>query len=97
MLVVFHGSHDMGLDVGDGRVVVRGGKLGRDGGHPIEQRAEQELCVEPCERRVVAIVGQLVEAAERLPSFELQLDLPAKAISLEAALRVESSAGRGGE
>src|SRR2546425_290813 len=38
-----------------------GGKLGRDGSHPIEPRAEQELCVEPCARRVVAVGGELVE------------------------------------
>ncbi len=57
MLVVFQGSHDIGRDVGDGRGVLRGGKLGRDGGHPIEQGTEKELGVEPGQGRVVAIVG----------------------------------------
>ena len=61
MLVSFQGSHDIGRDDDEGRVPLRGGKLGRDGGHPIEQCAEENLCVEPSQRRVVARVGQQVE------------------------------------
>ena len=95
MLVSFHGSHDIARVAVDGRAPLRGEKLGRDGGHPIEQRAEEHLRVEPRERGVVTPVGQGVEAAERLPSFEWQFDLPAESVAVEAPLGIESAA-RGG-
>ena len=36
MVVSFHGSHDIGRDVDDATGALRGGNLGRNGGHPIE-------------------------------------------------------------
>ena len=84
MLVSFHGSHDIGRDVAKGVGPLWGGKLGRDGGHPVEHQAEQHLRVDPRERGVVSLIGQQVEPAERLPAFELQLDLPSQTIRLKA-------------
>src|SRR3984957_13019274 len=84
MLVSFHGSHDIGREVADGRVPLWGGSLDGEGSHPIEQGAEQDLRVEPGQGGVVAEVGQDVEAAERLPPLELQLDLPSKPVGLQA-------------
>ena len=85
MLVTFHGCLAMGRDGAspagpsrcalDRRELHRGGKLVSDGTHPIEQDPEQHLRVEPSDDRVVAVVRESVEAAERLPSLELQLDL----------------------
>ena len=78
MLVSFDGSRDIGREVADGRVPIWGGKLGRDGGHPIEQSAEKYLGGEPSQGGIVAEVGQDIKTAERLPPLELQLDLPAQ-------------------
>ena len=52
----------------------RGGPARRS--HAFQQQAEQDLRGEPGANRVVAVVGKLIEAAERLPPFELQLYLP---------------------
>src|SRR5260370_40739539 len=77
MLVSFHGSQDIARGLG-GSLQLRGGKLGRNGGHPIEQRAEQQLRVEPRARGVVAPVGQPFDAAQRLPALAFKLNLPAR-------------------
>src|SRR5260370_10104039 len=92
MLVSFHGSQDIAR-VLVGSLQLRGGKLGRNGGHPIEQRAEQQLRVEPRERGVVSPVGQPVEAAELLPALELKLNLPAQSVRSQTSLPVEPTAG----
>src|ERR1700723_4763530 len=97
MLVSFHGSHDIARLLADGREPLWGGKLGRDGGHPVEHGAEQYLGVEPSERGVVTVVGQDVEAAERLPAFELQLDLPTYRPGLQSHFGIEPDGRHGGE
>jgi hypothetical protein len=64
---------------------------------PLEQQTEQNLRGEPGEDRVVAVVGQPVEVAERLPSLPLELDLPAKAVRLRATTCGQARRWRGRE
>jgi hypothetical protein len=97
MLVSFHGSQDIGREVGEGGGPRRGGNLGRNGGHPIEERTEQDFCVEPGQRRVVSPIGQLIKPAQRFPSLELQLHLPPEPVAPQATVGVESVACGGRE
>ena len=81
---------------GDGLELHRGGKL-VPGGHPVEHESEQHLRVEPGDDGVVAVVRQAVEAAERLPPLELQLDLPAQTVGLQAHRGAHALARHRGE
>ena len=99
MLVSFQGCRAIGRDAAatrcarwpfDRRELHWGGKLVSDGTHPIEQNAEKYFGVDPRDDRVVTIVRQSVESAQRLPSLELKFDLPPKAIGLETSRRGHS-------
>src|SRR5690242_5665134 len=74
---------------------LRGGKRGS--AHALHQQREEHLRVEPGRDRIVEVVRQAVEAAERLPAFEEQLDLPAEPVELEAELIVEAILRNGRE
>src|SRR6266536_1270402 len=66
--------------------LLRAEKRRSAGRHPMHEQREQELCVEPRQDRVVAVVGEPIEVAERLPSLEGQFRLPPQAIQGEAHL-----------
>ena len=67
------------------------------GGHAVEEETEEYFRIEPGKNGVVPVVGKTVEVAQRFPSFELQLYLPAQLIGLETTLGGQPTARRRGE
>src|SRR4051812_19075648 len=93
MLAIFHGCWASGragfaclageaLGVAESH---RGGNLRSCGADALNNQAEQEFDIDPCEDRIITFIGQFIEPTERLPSFVEKFYLPAQAIRFNAS------------